>query len=264
MSKLGQVLNLSVVSITLPAPTRFVKPVADAQADPPEEALDVQSESRSTDLESTGPHLTRLADEWQVGVDLLSPLMKDGSSTPRPALPVGCTANGAPAAGGADVKQAQPNLGRDQFRNVIAPSAVEGLAQHLFDSFRSGNTTSVMDILGLLNSSTGCHMAVLHVLRNLIVSHNDSPASVEWETGTDSSGKTFMRLKVSKLNDMTRTSGSTKLTIGSDGTAFAFFCERWNSQPHYLSPDEALVTTTTNARERVRDFNRTFRGQGMA
>lgn len=104
-----------------------------------------------------------------------------------------------------------------------------------------GKTSCVEQVLQLINGRSQTAIAVFIEFKSALTSRSETTVKVDWEIGTDSSGKNFMRLILVAMNDCSKGSGATKLVIGSDGTTYATFSERWNCSPIYISADEALA-----------------------
>jgi hypothetical protein len=169
------------------------------------------------------PWISRLADEWQVGIDTLVPLTWQ---SPMPAKTF--------------------TRRFDTICDTIAETTeserapMAYLVEKILEAIETRTTSTVEQVLHLINRQSQSSVAILIELKNHLLKNSTTPITVDWETGNDSTGKTFTRLNICIMNDCSKGSGSTKLVIGSDSTTYATFTERWNSKPIFLSPDDAI------------------------
>jgi len=124
---------------------------------------------------------------------------------------------------------------------AVETAPTKYLLDKLHQSVEVGKTSCVEQVLQLINGRSKTAIAILIEFKTALTSRSETPVKVDWETGTDSSGKNFVRLNLVAMNDLNKGSGATKLVIGSDGTTYATFTERWNCTPIYISPDDALT-----------------------
>jgi hypothetical protein len=208
--------------------------------------------------ESDQPVRTQLADNWQTGIEPLMPAPRSFQTLrcPKPvAAPIRPIAVGARSPDEDEQKRncIEP-AGTDNFLDVSIGSASR-LANQLFEALWSGNGSRVQAVLEtMVRRSSPAQVFIL--IRNKLAKDSITPISIDWESGLTSSNRQFLRLKIVSMNDTTKSSGATRITIGSDGFVFATMTERWTSDPLYISVDDALARLRGNIRRRLRDFNK--------
>jgi len=205
------------------------------------------------------PWLTRLADEWQVGIEALAPLTWQSAPPAKTFTRPIATTDGTNEKKSPAMIELETGVSALVSEKPVQAAPTNYLTGKLLEAIQSGASSTVQQVLQLVGRQPQSSMAALLELRESLVKGSSTPLTVDWENGTDSNGKPFVRLCFTLKNDWSKGSGSTKLVIGSDNTTYATFVERWNSTPLYLSPDEALEKLQGNHRIRVRDFHKTQR-----
>jgi hypothetical protein len=107
------------------------------------------------------------------------------------------------------------------------------------DAIRSGSVEKVQEMLQALAENPKSVDRVMREL-NKQLKDQDPLNSASWETGKDSNGNSFVRLRLNHTNDWSKSSGSTEVTIGSDGRHSANYTKRWDSTPVPVNPADNM------------------------
>lgn len=202
--------------------------------------------------------MSRLAAEWQVGIETLVPdsatYATSNNSFSEKLDTISDTIDTLPPVQReVALKLCSNDNGMPEERSN-APATY--LAAKLIEAVQHGTASTVEQVLRLINRQSQSTVAVLLVLKETFAKSENSPLSIDWETGWDANANSFTRISFTLLNDWSKGSGATKLIIGSDGTTYATFSERWNATPIYLSPNDALAKVKGSNLKRRRDFNK--------
>lgn len=202
--------------------------------------------------------MSRLAAEWQVGIETLVP------SNATFTISGNCLTNESDTVKGAAESmirvrpECEETVGSDHALKpkTTSDAPVTYLANKLIEAVQSGAASTVEQVLRLIDRQSQSSVVVLRELKEHLAKNSCTPLSVDWETGWDANANSFTRICFTLQNDWSKGSGATKLIIGSDGTTYATFTERWNSTPIYLAPNDALSKVKGSSLKRLRDFNR--------
>lgn len=125
----------------------------------------------------------------------------------------------------------------------IPLSRTENLILRQLDSaVMNGNAADIQEAMQALNEqSESSRNRVLNELRNNLQKRSSTFLDMSWETGTNNNGQSFTRLRLASANDNSKSSGSTNVTIGSDGPGAATYTDRWDSPVRHISADKALA-----------------------
>lgn len=127
------------------------------------------------------------------------------------------------------------------------------LLNQLSGALKSGDLKSVQDGLATIAENPAAVKAVMTALKARL--ENSNPLnSVRWETGTDNRGNNFVRLHIDQRHDASKSSGSTSVMVGSDGTHSASRTKRWDSPSTPVAPGEALADVTQPAWRNLKPF----------
>ena len=231
-------------------------PILEEAPRPQNVEVEPDSVSRGATDEDDCRWMSRLAAEWQVGLETLVPSNASSFTISGECLTKKCdTVYGAAERMTQGRPEPDVTVCSDEPRPVsdVPPTY---LANKLLEAVQSGAASTVEQVLRLINRQSQSGVAVLRELKENLAKHSSTPLSVDWETGWDANANSFTRISFTLQNDWSKGSGVTKLVIGSDGTTYATFTERWNSNPIYLTPDEALSKVRGSNLKRLRDFNR--------
>ncbi len=190
--------------------------------------LSQQVDESATNLEESENHwMSRLAAEWQIGIETLLPHHSIHSASE--ALTPAISAMRNDRAINKTFTEPKP----------YAPTSY--LAEKLIEAIQNGTSSTVEQVLKLINGQSQSAIAVLSEVKERFAKTTSTPLTVDWEIGTDANGKTYTRLNFTVMRDWSLRSGYTKLVIGSDGTTYATYTESWDNTPLFLSPDDAIA-----------------------
>lgn len=117
------------------------------------------------------------------------------------------------------------------------------------DAIRSGDLKSAQDMLAAVAENPASVKRVMEALRQRL---QDDLTSVSWEQGQDNKGNAFVRLHIHQRDDHSKSSPSTSVMIGSDGTHTAQRRERMQ-KPTEMNASDALGSMYPPRRMRL-DF----------
>lgn len=103
------------------------------------------------------------------------------------------------------------------------------------DAIRSGDMGKVQEMLETLAENPKSVDRVLRALNKEMQDENGLN-SASWEQGKDSNGNSFVRLRLNNRNDWSKSSGSTEVTIGSDGRHSAQYTKTFMSPATQVDP----------------------------
>lgn len=110
------------------------------------------------------------------------------------------------------------------------------LLRNASDAIKTGDVKDIQEMLQTLAENPQSVDRVLRALRD----QTKYPNSLSWEKGTDSDGKDFVRLRMTHMNDFSKSSGHTEVTIGSDGRNSATHRDWYNSPDQPISAEQGL------------------------
>lgn len=141
---------------------------------------------------------------------------------------------------GERIENSLEQLGRKLENKELPLSRTERLVMNgVRDAIRSGDMSKVQDMLQALNENPKSVDRILGALNKEMQAENPLN-SMSWEQGKDSNGNSFVRLRLNHQNDFSKSSGSTEVTIGSDGRNSAVYTKRWDSQPIQVDPSSNM------------------------
>lgn len=221
-------------------------------------STELQENSRELcEPEHDCPWISRLAVEWQVGLETLVPLSQseillkqlansfDASQDTSRSNEFGLTpcTTVAPCNSVAPVSSAH---------RTVASTAY--LSERLLEAVRSGVVSTVEQVLQLIDNQSQSSAEVLIELKDEFVRNARTPLTIDLEKGKHADGRSFTRLCFLLVNDWSNDSGATRLVIGSDSYTYATHTESWNSTPVYLSPDDVISSLKECTPKPVRHF----------
>lgn len=170
-------------------------------------------------------------------------------------------ANGAPeglgAAAGKELIGKLERIGK--LENLKDPEAMLSkterlLLNQLHGAIKSGDMKSVQDMLATIAENPKAVASVMNAMKARLEGSN-SLNHVRWEQGKDNNGNAFVRLHIEQNHSNSKSSGSTSVMIGSDGTHTASKNKTWDSPRHNIDPAEALRDVTTPVWRNLKPFN---------
>lgn len=227
-------------------------------AAPPSAETNMSPPSESTSEEIDNGWMSRLAAEWQIGIETLVPVNAPFNFNQTACSQSHDTTHGSALSVPSRITESNVIVGSNDtvLPKTLCDAPVTYLANKLTEAVQHGTASTVEQVLRLINRQSQSSVAVLREIKDNLSRSSSTPLSIEWETGWDANANSFTRISFTVLNDWSKGSGATKLIIGSDGTTYATFRERWNSTPIYLSPDDALTKVKGTSLKRIRDFNK--------
>jgi hypothetical protein len=209
-----------------------------------------------SDNDNDCPWISRLAAEWQVGIETLVPMSQSEALLQQLARSFDTTNGTIRRESPARIELGfAPEIAAPQnpYRTVASTTY---LSAKLLEAVQSGVVSTVEQVLLLINSQSQASTSVLLDLKDEYVRNARAPLTIDLETGKNTNGVSFTRLSFLMVNDWTNDSGATRLVIGSDHNTYATHTETWNSTPVYLSPDDVISSLRECTPKRVRNFNK--------
>lgn len=255
-------INLSAVETTVQDNTYQTQTVAVKDTPAPDEFQNNADDS---------PWISRLAAEWQVGIDALVPLSQSeillkqlaksfDNSKSFDTTKLGDTNNdtnrvdlSSPIQLGFEPCLPLPTVHDASYKSAASTAF---LSEKLLEAVQSGVVSTIEQVLQLINNQTQSSLEVLIDLKDEFVRNARTPMTIDLEKGKNMHGKTFTRLCFLMVNDWSNDSGATRLVISSDSNTYATHTESWNSTPVYLSPDDVISSLKECTPKRIRDFNK--------
>ncbi|MBY0547505.1 MAG: hypothetical protein K2W95_09450 [Candidatus Obscuribacterales bacterium] len=135
------------------------------------------------------------------------------------------------------------------------------LLNQLHGALKAGDMKSVQEMLATIAENPKSVASVMNAMKARLESSN--PLNhVRWEQGKDSDGNSFVRLHIDQTHSHSKSSGSTRVMIGSDGTNTASSNKTWDSPRRNVDPAEALRDVTGAAWRNLKPFNVKPNAQG--
>jgi hypothetical protein len=214
---------------------------ASAQKQPAQQTAEL-----ATNLAESENHwMTRLAAEWQIGIETLLPHHSANSAiseAPTPSISAMLNTEYRKSDHANDELGLTTEVTRTyRFTEPKPYAPTSYLAEKLIEAIQNGTSSTVEQVLKLINGQSQSAIAVLSEVKERFARTTSTPLTVDWEIGTDAHGKTYTRLNFTVMRDWSLRSGYTKLLIGSDGTTYATYTESWDNTPLFLSPDDAIA-----------------------
>lgn len=127
------------------------------------------------------------------------------------------------------------------------------LLNNLHGALKSGDMKSVQDMLATIAENPKTVASVMNAMKARLEGSN--PLNhVSWEQGKDNNGNAFVRLTIDQNHSASKSSGSTRVMIGSDGTNVASSNKTWDSPRTNIDPADALRDVTTPVWRNLKPF----------
>lgn len=127
------------------------------------------------------------------------------------------------------------------------------LLNNLHGALKSGDMKSVQDMLATIAENPKAVASVMNAMKARLEGSN--PLNhVSWEQGKDNNGNAFVRLTIDQNHSASKSSGSTRVMIGSDGTNVASSNKTWDSPRTNIDPADALRDVTTPVWRNLKPF----------
>lgn len=117
------------------------------------------------------------------------------------------------------------------------------LLNQLHGALKAGDMKSVQDMLATIAENPKAVAGVMNAMKARLEGSNHLN-HVSWEQGKDNNGNAFVRLTIDQNHSNSKSSGSTRVMIGSDGTNVASKNKTWDSPRTNVEPADALRDVT--------------------